>query len=537
MAGEETQAGGEPGPDELQSKPVGQRFFIYSGGVLMNVLFALIVFPPLLFFGVPFPEPLIGGVVPGGPAWKAGLESGTRVLAVDGEPVFSYESLLSEIALSSKPDVQLLVLAPGSEAQTEVSVRPGYHERLGFKTLEILAAADPEHRIEVAGDSPAFAAGLRSGDRILKLDGSSEELQERLFRSVDRGEPLALEVQREGLTQEVALSPTIPKLNPKVARLGVVPVVARVRDLRAGEAVERLGLRVHDRLLEVNGYPILRDGDFELALRSAVDSPLELRVEREAIEQKLSAPALDAIAVAQVVRDVALVPDRDDSRIIAPESGAAWQAGVRSGDRIVRVGETPVSNWTEIVAATERQARAGESLAISITRRDSEGARAYLEFSLVPRDFVLPEYGFVFAGATYIYRASTPGEAVRIGMQSSWKFLTDSWHTLSGIFRGSVSGDNLGGIIAISQVSYAWAGMGLAKLLFFLCMLSLNLAFLNVLPIPVLDGGHLFFLLVEKVKGSPVNERVLGYSQMVGLVLILGLVVFVTYNDLRRLLE
>jgi regulator of sigma E protease len=65
-------------------------------------------------------------------------------------------------------------------------------------------------------------------------------------------------------------------------------------------------------------------------------------------------------------------------------------------------------------------------------------------------------------------------------------------------------------------------------------MLSLQLAFLNVLPIPLLDGGHLFFLAVEKLKGSPVSERVFGYSQMVGLVLILSLVVYVTYNDIQR---
>jgi regulator of sigma E protease len=62
----------------------------------------------------------------------------------------------------------------------------------------------------------------------------------------------------------------------------------------------------------------------------------------------------------------------------------------------------------------------------------------------------------------------------------------------------------------------------------------MNLAFLNVLPIPVFDGGHLFFLLIEKLKGSPVSERVLGYSQMVGIVLIVSLMVWVTYNDVIR---
>ena len=96
-----------------------------------------------------------------------------------------------------------------------------------------------------------------------------------------------------------------------------------------------------------------------------------------------------------------------------------------------------------------------------------------------------------------------------------------------------VSTRNLGGIITISRVSYRLV-LGWTKLLFFLCILSVNLAFLNVLPIPVLDGGYLFFLLIEKLKGSPVSARTLGYSQMVGLVLIVTLMVYVTYNDLLR---
>jgi regulator of sigma E protease len=83
-------------------------------------------------------------------------------------------------------------------------------------------------------------------------------------------------------------------------------------------------------------------------------------------------------------------------------------------------------------------------------------------------------------------------------------------------------------------VSYSWSEHGVLKLLFFLCMLSINLAFINVLPIPLLDGGHLFFLVIEKLQGRPVSERVFGYSQVVGLVLILTLLVYVTYNDIMR---
>ena len=108
--------------------------------------------------------------------------------------------------------------------------------------------------------------------------------------------------------------------------------------------------------------------------------------------------------------------------------------------------------------------------------------------------------------------------------------------TLKRLVTGDVAAKNLGGIIQISRVSYRHAQDGWTRFLYFLALLSINLAFINVLPIPVLDGGHLLFVLIERIKGSPVSVQVLNYSQILGLVLVLALVVFVTYNDILRLL-
>jgi regulator of sigma E protease len=205
-----------------------------------------------------------------------------------------------------------------------------------------------------------------------------------------------------------------------------------------------------------------------------------------------------------------------------------------SGDRVMRIAGTTVNTWTEILELAELHATKGEAVSVEVERTDANGPRRVPPLSVLPAPVMRPVYGIALAPATHVYQASGPVEAVSIGLSSTWKFTRDAWHTLKGIVLGQVSSKVLGGIITISAVSYSWAAVGLAKLFFFLCILSLNLAFLNVLPIPVLDGGHLFFLLIEKIKGSPVSERVLGYSQIVGLVLIVSLMVFVTYNDLMR---
>ena len=128
-------------------------------------------------------------------------------------------------------------------------------------------------------------------------------------------------------------------------------------------------------------------------------------------------------------------------------------------------------------------------------------------------------------------------EATQVGMAEAAYMIKNVYLTLKKIFAQQVDAKNLSGILTIAVVSKSMADSGVPTLFFFLAILSLNLAFLNVLPIPILDGGHLLFLLVEKIKGTPVSERVMGYSQLVGLVMVLALLLYVTYNDLLKIFQ
>jgi regulator of sigma E protease len=129
-------------------------------------------------------------------------------------------------------------------------------------------------------------------------------------------------------------------------------------------------------------------------------------------------------------------------------------------------------------------------------------------------------------------------DAIKAGFNCAIYMVKTCYLTLHRmLITRDVSSKNLGGIITIAQASYTFAELGLAKLFFFLAILSVNLGFLNILPIPILDGGHLLFLLIEKIKGSPVNDRIMGYAQIVGLAFILFLMLFVTWNDIQRLLN
>jgi regulator of sigma E protease len=246
------------------------------------------------------------------------------------------------------------------------------------------------------------------------------------------------------------------------------------------------------------------------------------------IELRIEPPYLESLA-----EDVALVPEQSDFdrsvQIRVMRESAAARAGLTDGMRILSVAGVPTRTWDAIV---EHISDAGGE-PVTLTVLDGQTPQ---EYRLAVGPASRPEYGFAVQTA-YIERRYGVQKAFQAGMHASWNLTRQAYLTLRKMIARQVSAEkNLGGIVAISHVSYKFAERGLAKLFYFLALLSLNLAVINLLPIPVLDGGHIVFLLVEKIKGSPVNDRVMGYSQVIGLMLILSTLIFVTYNDIKRLL-
>jgi len=528
MAGEEGAAEGRPpASDELPGKSVGQRFFIYSGGVLMNVVFALIVFPIILTVGVPFAEPVIGSTAPGSPAWHAGIEPGTRVESVNGNSVYSFMNVPAEVALGSPDETTLVIREPGAERSRTVRLVPEQNAQMGANWIGVGPAADPLARIAVRKDSPAVASGLRDDDRVVAVGGTSASLtlDERLERAARTGGPIALTLERDGTRFDATLTPKLAG-KPRVS-LGVGSPERLVVAVRDTPLARRSGLSKGDRILTVDGRPLLWRHDFLAALEASSGS-VQISVERGGSALALGAIVLAAGEAGALAREVAIGADSDSNSVAVLPDSAAAAAGLRDGDRIERIADRDIARFADIRSAMEG-VEADRKLAVRIGRGDET-----LELELAPRETLTPDYGFGIRDAQYVYRAAGPVEAVSAGFALSWKFLEESWLTVKRILFGQVSGQNLGGIITIGVVSHSFVSDGIPKLFYFLCMLSMNLAFLNVLPIPVLDGGHLLFLLIEKLKGSPVSERIHGYSQLVGVVLIVSLMVYVTFNDVVR---
>lgn len=547
MAGEVPDGSGRsPQPWELPAKTVGQRFLVYSGGVLMNLALAMVLFPILFWVGVPFMKPVIGEPDAGGPAWRAGLGPGTEIVAVNGHRVFDNMHVATEIALGDPRRAELLVRAPGETATRTVVVEPQRDESMGFNAIGIgRPALDPGHRIDVAADTPAWRAGLRPGDELLHFEEVPRalRLREQMRIALELDGPLRFTVRSaaDGVERTVALEPDLAE-GPGRPRLGILPALNVVGALRPSAATDALGIAVDDVLIAIGERRILGGGDLVMAWLAA--SPEEpLIVERAGARLALQRPAWTEDELIATLDDVALARDFEALRLAVEPDEGAWLAGLRGGDRLLAIEGRAEPTWTEVRELVAAAADADASIELRVERTAPGLEPAPETLTIAARAIPQPDplvngpydmYGFGLELWQYTYRAASPLEALRVGFATSWQYVKHTWLTLRGMLLAEISTRNIGGPVAIGQISYAFAESGIAKLLFFLCLLSVNLAIINVLPIPVLDGGHLMFLLVEKLKGSPVSERVVGYSQLVGVVFIVGLFVYVTYNDIAR---
>ncbi len=215
---------------------------------------------------------------------------------------------------------------------------------------------------------------------------------------------------------------------------------------------------------------------------------------------------------------------------------AADAAGLIAGDRIIRVGDAEVAlfeDLREIVSAS-----AGRTLALEIQRGDD-----VINVSLTPKAVTGPdgtEIGLMGVRANpeaAEYRRLDPLSAVWAGLDYTVGTIGQIFAVIGQMISGDRSTDELGGPLRIAQISGDVAQNGTIELIMFMAALSINLGLINLFPIPVLDGGRLVFYAAEFVRGKPLGERAEEYGMRFGLALVLFLVVFVTWNDIRHLLS
>lgn len=218
--------------------------------------------------------------------------------------------------------------------------------------------------------------------------------------------------------------------------------------------------------------------------------------------------------------------------IVVPASAAA-EAGLRPGDRIARVGGAEIARFEDI--ARRIALNPDKPVTIGIVR---EGKRLNVlarPRAQVERDRFGNEFrkGVLGVGAKeVVVEPVSLGRAVPLAVQQTWVVVTTTVEGLGQIISGRRSIEELGGPLKIAKFSGEQASMGPLQFLWFIAIISINLGFINLLPIPVLDGGHLLFYAIEGVRRKPLKPEAQEWAFRTGLAALLALMVFVTFNDL-----
>ncbi len=400
-------------------------------------------------------------------------------------------------------------------------------------------------------DSPTeyVIAAIPLGGYVKMLDETVDEVSQELA-------PTAFNRQR--LYKRSAIVAAGPLANFLLAALlyattyvigtdGIRPVIGQFTQ---DSIAEQSGLLIGDELVEVDGKSIQSwdQHHFYLLNQIVSDSTVEYKVvtdQRERVAavdfSKLQSVDLQNQSLEQIIGMYPQLPT------IAPIVGdvvsgyPAAQAGLEPNDRIIGINGKEISNWNELVE-TVRHSDTGE-LQFAVERNET-----ILDFAITPRVVSIDgnevkQIGISVSPQQQIedsdYKVTVrhgPLTALAKGFETMWSTTALTVKMLIGLFSMKQSAEAIGGPIAIAEYAGKAAQAGLNNYLTFLALLSISLGILNLLPIPVLDGGHLVFHAYEAVTGSPPTEKMVGFANQIGLIMLVCLMGFAFYNDLTRVL-
>jgi regulator of sigma E protease len=559
-------------PRSFLAKSVPKRAAIFAAGVIMNVIFAFFAAMAAYYIGVEQIKCGVGIMFPGEAAWRAGLRPGDKIVEIAGKKVARFQDMQKNVTVGDIDNgVTMAVKRPGVKELLNFIVHPD--RTLGYPSIGIgnpcIASLRKEDLFVVPGSAAARAKPvLQNGDRIVMIDGSKvenfQQLNAYLAEHPDKTLQLTVECtvpvdgkKQDGLETSKLVDVTVP---PQPMRtLGLVMTMGKIAAVQDGSPAALAKIKAHDRILKIDGKPV--DDPMLLAdqLRRRAGETVTLTVDRD------GSPLEIPIALRQV--DWYEQPTRGNNPLSIPELGVAYRvlnqvdrvipgspaekAGIKPGEMIRKAIiippdtgrdreklahlEKPIPfdeknpNWPFFFYVLQRFLPDSQ---VDLTLNNDRKVKLKTEDAA---DWFNPDRGFLFEPEASLVKAQSFIQAVNLGAEETLGALTLVIQILRKLGT-QISFTELAGPGSIAMMAGQAAQQGPAKLLLFLTLLSANLAVLNLLPIPLLDGGHLIFLAYEGIRGKPADERVQIGLSVIGFVFLIGLMLFVIGMDFIRFL-
>jgi regulator of sigma E protease len=558
-------------PDSYQNCSVPKRMVVISAGVVMNLISAAVLFVIVFGVGMRIMPPTVGRVVDGSPAASAepieagvgvGLARGDRVVSIGDHGVRAFRDIATESAMSRR--------SSGTVVRVE---REGYATPIGFRVdlepglatglleLGVLPTMSGEtvytdqEALWAQQSARAGLGGVPSGATLVSIDGAEVETATDLYNAAERsgGAPMTLGyVSRDGEEGSVVVEPEAALMRERVRVADRAMTIEHVLGLTGAmmvhpevtEAETKQGLKPGDVFARIDGvvYPSLEDGIALIRAKTGERLAIEVLRGGEVVALEVEVDAQGRVGFYPHVTT-------DSSARVGTWSGAPGGSGpIEPGSVIETVNGVGVSDMDDVARAiVETADGAGEAVEVVFGTRGADGAAREVVWSIEPaRVGALRELGYRWPGGERldllllpverIDKAANPLDAIDRGLHESRRVMLQTYLTFLRLFQGTVKVEHLKGPVGIAHLGTIIADEGFIKVLFFLALISINLAVINFLPLPIVDGGQFLMLCYEWVRGRPVPVGFQNAVTMMGLVLIGSMFLLVTFNDIRALL-
>ncbi|HVE41260.1 MAG TPA: RIP metalloprotease RseP [Planctomycetota bacterium] len=552
MAGETMLDERKGEPFELTSKTPWQRFQIFVAGAVMNLIIAF----PIAILSYVIGKVEVPNEIgrPGLAEVKAGIQPGDVILEVGGRKIDSLEKLRVEMIRRPNGTMVPVKIKRGEEILTKQveSMRSSYHESIQTTLMMLPPPAG----------KPLYEQGVREKDEIVSVNGRkvymAHEGDAALKECVDKD--AVLEIRHRGPTFE-----DDDKLRKVTVHLPkktwyVIPIDENLMEPRVGMVMDHRPaadlLEPDDLILQIGDETVRSWAHMKSIVEKAasVENPngtaLRFKVQRGEDQRVVT---ITPIVGSETGKGYLGIGPKSTSLFAEVKPGTFFdKAGLKSGDVLVAVdgqagtptlAGNPKSKIPAVFGVREDKPR---SISIEVERKGQRVkldlvAEAKDEGDLTAAGFPTGELGGLSAAGSQPYRRRAFGDAVKMGFEEPVDITVMTVDILKKVITGGESAKGFSGPIGIMQASYGFAQRAFGNFLWLLCLITVNLGIFNLLPIPILDGGHNVLLLIEVVRKwfgkPPPGEKFIAAFQYVGLAFILTLFVFVTFNDISRLIR
>lgn len=551
------------------AKSVPQRMAIISAGVIMNLIFGFIFAMIAYGIGADYVPCVVGFTSPGSPAYMAGIEPGDEIVQINDRVNPGFGHLMQNVMLGdAEKGASFRIKKASTGEEKTLLIKPELVEEGGFKIGVGRPRSLELAKTPAAPGTPAADAGFQGGDKVLCVNGQPVEdyyaLERLLARWAD--EPLQVRVQRTAKDKgasdqeiELTVQPTL------LRRLGLRMTMGPLKDVKPGAPGDVAGLQAGDLITAINDRPIgaSTNGD------SVWDpSTLPYLLPRDEEELKFTVQrgeeSLDLMVqpLADALPDVAGSPGTPMSlptvgvtygvtpEVVSVVSGSPASKELQPGDVVTSAviilpedSKLPKmkkalpfdeehQNWPCFVQHYLQSYPADIEVELTVMRSEKESKVRLKPFEA--EGVHTSDRGLVPDLLLRKREVNGMGDAAALAWDQLVNDMGTVFRVLQKIGSDQVPMKTVSGPLGILTIAYKQAESGWAPLLLFLAMLSANLAVLNFLPIPVLDGGHMVFLAWEGLTGRPANEKVVIALHMVGFLLLISLMVFALGNDIRN---